>query len=628
MQQGLVNFLLIAIISISGSFIQPCYGQFSEKQEAKIDSLTKVLTEEHHDTVLARVYYELSDILYVIDLDTITDLCNKALDIVDKNLAVELSDAEKLCFLEIKANCYNNIGYVHKSHGDIPIALEYYHDALLINEELKNGAGRANLLNNIAVIYESQEDIDAAVDYYGKALVLFKLIENKKGVAATLNNLGRIHGGIEDNNEKALAYYEESLEIRKEIEDKYGVANSKNNIGYVYLRLRDTSKALVYFNESLSIREELRYKPGIVNSLINIGRVHLAQGNLEMALENGQRALIISKTEGFAKDIRSAALLLKELFEVQGKTTEELEMFELYVEMRDSLENQRNKTAVYKQQLQYEYQKQKELDKKEIEKQLAIADEKKERQRIVVIIISVCLVVFLVLSLVLFNRWRLTKKQKRIIEFQNAALAKRNQEKEYMMREMHHRVKNNLQIVNSLLRFQSREVSDAKVVQMFEDSQNRILSMALVHEHMYRSKNLMEIDADSHLRILASEIIKDYSIDRNITLNCDIEKVTIGIKTLIPLGLIVNEIVSNAVKHAFSGRDEGGVYVSLKKIAEQKFELLVGDDGIGCTEVDLSQKEDSLGLELVQVFTEQLDGTIEQLDTPGTHYKIIFSDQD
>ncbi len=320
--------------------------------------------------------------------------------------------------------------------------------------------------------------------------------------------------------------------------------------------------------------------------------------------------------------------MLRDLFEAQGNTTQELEMFELYIEMRDSLANQRNKTAVYKQQLQYEYQKQKELDQKDTEKQLAIADEKKERQRIVVIIISVCLLVFLVLSLILFKRWRLTKKQKKIIEFQNEALEKRNQEKEYMMREMHHRVKNNLQIVNSLLRFQSREVSDSKVVKMFEDSQNRILSMALVHEHMYRSENLMEIDVDSHLQVLASEIIKDYRIDRNITLNCKIEKVSIGIKTLIPLGLIVNEIISNALKHAFSGRNDGVVFVSLQKISEHKFELLIGDDGVGYTQLAPTEKGDSLGLELVKVFTEQLDGTIEKLNTVGTNYKIIFRAQD
>ena len=122
--------------------------------------------------------------------------------------------------------------------------------------------------------------------------------------------------------------------------------------------------------------------------------------------------------------------------------------------------------------------------------------------------------------------------------------------------------------------------------------------------------------------------IKDYSIDRNITLNCNLEKVSIGIKTLIPLGLIVNEIISNALKHAFSGRNDGVVFVSLQKISEHKFELLIGDDGVGYTQLAPTEKGDSLGLELVKVFTEQLDGTIEKLNTVGTNYKIIFRAQD
>lgn len=618
------KLLLLFLITI---LARPALGQFSEEQQAKIDSLTTIINEDHHDTVLAEAYYQLSDILYVVELDTILYLCNKAVDIGEANLKNNISESERLCFLRIKADCYNNIGYVYKSHGDIPAALEYYNDALILNEELENVMGRANLHNNIAVIYEGQGDVAQAVEYYEKGLELFKSIDYKKGVATTLNNMGRIYRGRENNNEKALAYYEESLEIRKEIDDKYGIANSLNNIGYVHLRLQDTTKALAYYEESLMIRQQLQYKLGVVSSLINIGGLQLSRGNSEVAHDYGTKALTMGQAAGLTEYVRDAAGLLRDVHRAQGETEKELEMFTLYVEMRDSIDSQENKTAVYKQQLQYEYQKKKALDQKETEKQLAISDEKKERQKIVTIIVSVFLFVFTLLSIFLFNRWRLTQKQKKIIESQNETLAKKNKEKEYMMMEMHHRVKNNLQIVNSLLRFQSKDISDPEVVQMFEDSQKRILSMSLVHEQMYRSVSLMEIDSDVHLSRLVAELIKDYNIDKEISLNCEIEKNSIGVKTLIPLGLIVNEVVSNSLKHAFEGREKGVISIALRKISDWKFELIVGDDGIGSQKADDPEKAASLGMELIQVFTDQLEGVIETLDGPGTNYKIVFYDQ-
>jgi two-component sensor histidine kinase len=609
-------------------FSKKCFGQFSETQQKKIAELTQTIKEAKHDTLLAKSYYELSEILYVVKLDTIISLCNKSIDIIENNLNKNISKKEIISFLTTKANCFNNIGYVYKSHGDIPKALEYYHNAIIINEGLNNKSGKADLINNIAVIYESQHDIDKAIEYYEQSLLIYKEVKNKKGIATTLNNLGIINRSFQKNTEKALAYYQESLEIRKEINDLYGVSNSLNNIGFVYQTLNDISKALEFYQESLRIRQELNYKLGIARSLTNIGNLYLLEDKIELAKEYGEKSLSICLEGGFTEDIGNTSLLLKNIYQKENKPKKELEMFELHVKMKDSIDNRKNKTAVYKQQLQYEYDKQKAIDKKETEKQLAIAEEKKEKQKVITIFISFCLALLLTFAIVFYKRWKLTQQQKRIIEGQNKALSEKNKEKEYMMMEIHHRVKNNLQIVNSLLRFQSREINDPKILSMFEDVQNRVLSMSLVHEQMYRSDNLMELEIDNHLSTLIKELIKDYNIDTKIELKCDIEKIQIGIKTLIPLGLIINEIVSNSMKHGFKERKKGVISISLKQLGDKQLELIIGDDGLG-SEHDLDiDNQSSLGIELIQVFTEQLDGTIEKLPPPGTTYKVLFLIQD
>ena len=207
------------------------------------------------------------------------------------------------------------------------------------------------------------------------------------------------------------------------------------------------------------------------------------------------------------------------------------------------------------------------------------------------------------------------------IRKQKDELSRKNEEKTAMLREIHHRVKNNLQVVNSLLKFQSYEIEDEKIVAMFEEAQNRVLSMALLHEKMYRSDDLKHVDIMEHFTLLIEDLIKSYAIGKEIELDINVKEVDVGMKTLVPLGLIINEIITNALKYAFIDRKKGKITVHLKQIDNKRFEMLIGDDGIGLKEEEMTS---GLGLELVQIFTEQLEGKMERLNLPGTHFKLVF----
>jgi two-component sensor histidine kinase len=215
------------------------------------------------------------------------------------------------------------------------------------------------------------------------------------------------------------------------------------------------------------------------------------------------------------------------------------------------------------------------------------------------------------------------KERTNALELANKELKQKNNEKEVMMKEIHHRVKNNLQIVNSLLRMQSHHFEDPMVIQVFEECQNRVVSMALLHERMYKTDNIKHIDVKDHLTLLVEDLIKTYKTDKNVELNIKVEKsIDLGISTLVPLGLIINEIVTNSLKYAFKDVKAPKISILLEHIEGNKYQLDIGDNGKGFIKSD--NEVESFGNELVEIFTEQLNGKIKKLDRDGTYYVIVF----
>ncbi|WP_293136420.1 PAS domain S-box protein [Okeania sp. SIO3I5] len=205
-------------------------------------------------------------------------------------------------------------------------------------------------------------------------------------------------------------------------------------------------------------------------------------------------------------------------------------------------------------------------------------------------------------------------------------------EKEVLLKEIHHRVKNNLQVISSLLRLQSRYVNeDEGVMEILKESQNRVGSMALVHEHLYQSKDLSKIDFSEYIHNLASHIFKAYEVKaRGVKLSVNVVPVFLNIDTVVPCGLIINELLSNSLKYAFPEGYLGNISIDFNydqndQNDQNKLILQVGDDGAGFPEGLDYKNSGSLGLRLVCSLVRQLKGEIERLNQVGTVFKIIFS---
>lgn len=197
-------------------------------------------------------------------------------------------------------------------------------------------------------------------------------------------------------------------------------------------------------------------------------------------------------------------------------------------------------------------------------------------------------------------------------------------EKEVLLREVHHRVKNNMQVISSLLNMQSRNLTEAKVVTMFEASINRIKSMAFVHDKLYQTEGLSRISVRDYIEQLSGHLLSTYSVGSNISLDINVDPLTLGIDTVMPLGILINELVTNSLKHAFPEKGPGKIGISLKNDNGHGLVLTVSDNGIGFP-ADLDHMDtQSMGMQLVVTLVEQLDGTMELNRSNGTEFRIIF----
>ena len=200
-------------------------------------------------------------------------------------------------------------------------------------------------------------------------------------------------------------------------------------------------------------------------------------------------------------------------------------------------------------------------------------------------------------------------------------------EKEVLLQEIHHRVKNNLQVISSLLDLQSQQLEESAMLEVFRESQNRVKSMALVHEKLYQSKNFAKINFAEYTESLVKYLFKAYELHSgNITLELYIDEVTLNIDTAIPCGLIINELVSNALKYAFPDNRAGTISISLHSGANHHFTLIIKDDGVGLPRDWDFKNAKSLGLQLVKVLTKQLKGTIEIDRSRGSQFRVDLSE--
>ncbi len=211
--------------------------------------------------------------------------------------------------------------------------------------------------------------------------------------------------------------------------------------------------------------------------------------------------------------------------------------------------------------------------------------------------------------------------ERKLVEGQLRGLVR---EKEVMLKEIHHRVKNNLQIISSLLDLQAATVADPAALAAFHESRGRVRSMALIHERLYRSENLASVEFGTYARHLGEDLFRAYRADDAIRLDVSVSVPPVPLDLAVPCGLLVNELVSNCLKYAFAGREGGIIRVSLERAGAGAYELAVADDGVGLSPGFDFRQPASFGLQLANTLAEQLGGELELDAAAGARFAVRF----
>ncbi|MBA3704440.1 MAG: tetratricopeptide repeat protein [Bacteroidetes bacterium] len=320
------------------------------------------------------------------------------------------------------ALAYSNMGVIYSHQGNYPEALKSYLAALKIREEIKDENGEADCYNNIGVIYFDQDNYSEALKNYLKTLKIKGKIGDKTGIARAYDNIGNIYSA-KGNYSEALKNYQEALKMRTENGDKSGIALALGSIGAIYSAQMKYSEALKNHLAALKIQEEIGYKLGIANSYSAIGLIYQKQRDIVKAITYGEKSLALARELGVILSIRDASNSLFESYKRSGRYKEALEMHELFLQSRDSMINEKNQKEIMSQQFKYDYDKKALADSLNFMNQKNISDLKNEAERKAEqnkrYTLYAGLSLMLIFSLFIFSRFRVTAKQKKVIEHQN-----------------------------------------------------------------------------------------------------------------------------------------------------------------------------------------------------------------
>lgn len=502
----------------------------------------------------------------------------------------------------------NNIGNVLKNKGDLDSAHANYLKALHVFERMNDTAMTTNALNNIGLIMKKLGNDEKALEYYFRVLNLRELTGDRMGQSAVWNNIAIVH---RDNKVMDSAYYYMTKVLTQAIDLKFKdrEALARHNLGTFDLEDGNYDQALSHLTKALEIRTELDEKWGMTSTLTALGRLYLEQSRYDDAERMLEQSLMYSKEIETPDQTVDALRKLAEIYALKGDFKKAFDTRLKMSVIKDTMMNQERLSSINEMTAKYEQEKKQqeiEILNKENEVQALRIDREKTLRRLLVIVV----LLVLVLVFVLWNRARSLRTVNSTLQEQKETLEKNDHEKEVLLKEIHHRVKNNLQIISSLLSMHAREMKDEQVAGALKEGKNRVKSMALIHQMFYQdTEGLTEIGLHTYAKELCESILSSYAVNKeNISLHFDLDKVTINIDDGILLGLIINELVSNSVKYGFPEDRKGTISITLDK-KEDLLHLIVADDGIGKNDVH-GPESTNFGLKLVNSFIRKLKGKI------------------
>ncbi|MCV6629846.1 MAG: hypothetical protein OIF50_08300 [Flavobacteriaceae bacterium] len=494
------------------------------------------------------------------------------------------------------------------------------------NEQLEDMKTKASLFYN-AGMYDS-----AIVAYKQLYKLTDTVLSAQYSFLSNLNNLGVAYNSL-GKRDSAMHYYHFGLEqINLRISEKkpqdqlYSLIYG--NIGYMYLGAGDHSKGEAYIQKEIQHALAADYLDKLHNAYLNLCYVALINKDFEKANTLFQTALTTVRKK-YGKNIEKALHMKRAeitLYRMQDKHEQALEVALEYHRRKDSFNLAQKQIETPDIIAGMGLNKREHLLDHNL-KLLKVYNHKNQIQKQLLVSLSIALLIIISTIIVLYQTLKRIRSSKTQIEQQKQVIEAALKEKEILLKEIHHRVKNNLQVISGLLELQSSKLEDAQLQEIFQVGQNRINSMSLIHEQLYRSENLKEIQFSSYILALVGHLKASHThIGQEVKFLYDLDdSIHLEIYRAVPLGLIVNEILVNAFKHAFVPSNAGVIEIKLHKNQQGNSVLIIQDNGVGVSDLGVfTQEANTAGITIIRALTQQIQGKLEFKQEKGIQVNLEF----
>lgn len=529
-----------------------------------------------------------------------------------------------------------NMGMIHKTKGEYVESIANLRDAESKCRLWEMGGYLPNLYLTLGDVYLVLKENDLALENIHKALR--SAIWQSKPMIQTraMLLLGQYHVRIGEMQE-AACWFEEAKVIAHSVHNPVLESRALAGLAEVQLGLHQIEKAQKAALSAVKLLDQSHDTINRSHAYYSLGLVYLQSGQFGKANDACKRAFhYASKTENTPALIDICDCLWRSS-EKSGDNKSALLHYQNYIHLRDSLQGAEASLAFARLEAKIEYNKKHTADsifqanadlQREAQHQAELTIEKERSQWSFWLTVCVGIIAFAAIGGVFYIRRQNRKLSGKnaLIQNQNDAINNALEEKEVLLREVHHRVKNNLQVMISLLDMQAQEVPDPKAKEALYASKGRVQAMTLIHQKLYQQENLAGLDFATYLRQLVEEVQRLFSSGDKIMIDVQLCETSFGIDAAVPLGLILNELVTNAFKYAFKRGEGGKLLVSLEKLAADEYELQVEDSGRGLSPEFNLQTVGTLGLQLVEGLARQLRGSLKigQSKLGGASFTIKF----
>lgn len=570
----------------------------------------KLSIQKNDLKTIAIIYYSLADYYRYTQQDSLAQ----------HYITISIKILQRSSLYNDLATAYNVQAEMYRTKGEYKKALETYINTARIAYQILDSTRIGYCFSRMGYIYYMQNEFTLAEKFLTKSLEIGQKTESRNLVIFSLKSLADMFSNLAEK-EKCLYYAKRCLEEGIKMNDEPAICLAHSSMSNLYYRLGELDSAKINANLAYKYAKENNDIINTVNALLNKIPIEFDTKSYNEVISLTAEGIELASISNTMEHLKDLYKFRYKAFEKLGNKSASFAAYDQYRMYNDSLNNNDVSLQVKKSELEMNYQDKHLSDTLVYIKKSQLAQQEillQKQRNTFLFIFATIITIFL--SIIIIIIWSTSKRRKKL----NDSLQESNHEKELLLKEIHHRVKNSLQTISSLLQLQKNNSEGKNFNHLIDDSQVKINNIAIVHELLYQSSSFRKINLQDYTEKLTTHISKTYEGgNQKINIIKNIPPIEVGLEKSVPLALVMNEIITNSYKYAFKGRSTGQIEIYASK-SNNLVKISIKDNGIGLPEKSILTK--SIGFTLIEGFVRQLKGELSYGSNNGCFFVFSFPD--